>query len=126
MNIPPNAPVTEVGIVYDVLVGESKYTIIAVIAALNNTPSALANVVFDGSTLINPLYPLNALLAKLVTEAGIVKLVKLVQLVNVELPIVVIEFGKIILSSSLQPVNTPPPILVTELGIVIFVKLEQL
>jgi len=50
------ALVTEFGIVYDVLVGESKYITIEVIAALNNIPSTLANAVFAGSTLINPLY----------------------------------------------------------------------
>jgi hypothetical protein len=55
-NIPPNAPVTEFGIVYDVLVGESKYTTRAVKSALNNIPSTLANVVFDGCTLMDPLY----------------------------------------------------------------------
>jgi hypothetical protein len=85
--------VTESGIVYAVLPGEN--AISAVNVALNNTPSALANVVLDGSANM---------------------FCKALQLENTCVPIVATEAGIVILVKAL-PKNAMSPMLVTELGI---------
>ena len=67
------------------------------------------------------------MLPRIVTELGIFILVKLVQFMNVSLPIFVTAFDRVILSSPVQPENTAyVPIKVTELGIMILFKLRQL
>ena len=60
------------------------------------------------------------------TESGIVTSLKLLQLENAELPILVTESGIVTPVKLLQPMNAELPILVTESGIVTPVKLLQL
>ena len=60
-----------------------------------------------------------------VTESGIVILVRLEQFSNAEYPIFVTELGIVILVRLEQPENVNLSILLTELGIIILVRLEQ-
>jgi len=84
--------VTDSGMVYAVLPGGN--AIIAVNVALHNTPSALANVVLDGSTYMfcKALQLENTCPPIVATEAGIVILVK-AQLKNAMSPMLVTELG---------------------------------
>ena len=53
----------------------------------------------------------------LVTELGMVMLVRPVQLLNAAAPMVVTELGMVMLVRLVQPSNADSPMVVTELGI---------
>lgn len=77
-------------------------------------------------TLVKPLQPLKAYYPILVTEFGIVIVVKPLQLAKVPSLILITLLGIVILVKLSQLAKAPLPILVTLFGIVIFVKPLQL
>ena len=108
--------------------------IVATVTPKKNTPGGLGSgdvisrelaVAEDIYTVINP-ESVNASPPILVTEFGIVIVNKLEQLKNASLPILVTEFGIVIDDKLKQLKNAKLPILVTESGIVIVNKLIQL
>ena len=75
--------------------------------------------------LVKPVQPLNAESPIVVTLFGNEIFAKLVQLLNAELPIVVTLFGIVIFVKPVQPLNVKVLIVVTPAGSVILIKLVQ-
>ena len=89
--------------------------------------NALAPILFTNAGIIidvKPVQPGNAP-AILVTESGIIKLVKPEQLPNDQLPMLSNPLDKVMLIKPEQLPNAPSPMLVTAAGIVTLVKPVQ-